>query len=94
VSIGQFKTFALGEEQIGNIRIELIKLVADMQTTDQQTDTRIAQSVSGDVEPMMLIGQDFLHAHRVLVANREHALLFSYLGGPVFATPAAKKAGP
>jgi predicted aspartyl protease len=94
VSIGQFKTFALGEEQIGNIRIELIKLVADMQTTDQQTDTRIAHSVSGDVEPMMLIGQDFLHAHRVLVANREHALLFSYLGGPVFATPAAKKAGP
>jgi len=88
VKIGQFKTFALGEEKIGNVRLGLIRLVADMQMTDQQTDTRIAQSVSGDVEPMMLIGQDFLRSHRVLVANREHALLFSYLGGPVFATPA------
>ena len=94
VSIGQFKSFALGEEQIGNVKIELIKLVSDMQMTDQQTDTRIARSVSGDTEPMMLIGEDFLHAHRVLVANREHAILFSYLGGPVFATPAVAKPAP
>jgi clan AA aspartic protease (TIGR02281 family) len=90
VTIGQFKSFALGDEQIGHVRIELIRLVADMQTNDLDTDTRIARSVSGDTEPMMLIGQDFLRAHRVLVANREHALLFSYLGGPVFATPAVE----
>lgn len=90
VTIGEFKSFALGDEQIGHVRIELIKLVADMQTTDLGSDTRIARSINGDTEPMMLIGQDFLRAHRVLVANREHALLFSYLGGPVFATPAAK----
>jgi predicted aspartyl protease len=89
VRIGQFKTFALGEEQISNVRLELIRLVEDMQTTDQQTDTHIAQSINGDVEAMMLIGQDFLHSHRVLVANREHAMVFSYVGGPVFATPAA-----
>ena len=90
VTVGRFNSFALGDEQIGNIRIELIRLVADLQTTDLDTDTRIARSINGDTEPMMLIGQDFLHAHRVLVANREHAIVFSYLGGPVFSTPAAE----
>ncbi len=94
VSVGQFKTFALGDEQIGNVKIELISLVSDMQTTDTGTDTRIARSVTGDTEPMMLIGDDFLRAHRVLVANREHAIVFSYVGGPVFAMPAATKPAP
>jgi len=92
--VGQFKSFALGDEQIGNVRIELLSLVGDMQATDQQSDTRIARSVSGDTEAMMLIGDDFLRAHRVLVANREHAIVFSYLGGPVFAIPSAKPPPP
>ncbi len=94
VSIGQFKSFAFGDEQIGNVRIQLINLVGDMQLTDQDTDTRIARSVSGDTEPMMLIGDDFLRTHRVLIANREHVIVFSYLGGSVFATPAEKKPAP
>jgi len=38
--------------------------------------------------PTMLIGFDFFRAHRVLIANREHLLLFSYNGGPVFQTEA------
>ena len=91
VSIGLFKSFALGDEQIGNVKIQLINLVGDLQLTDQDTDTRIARSVTGDTEPMMLIGDDFLRTHRVLIANREHVMVFSYLGGPVFATPAVKK---
>jgi len=94
VKVGQFKSFALGDEQVGNVRIELARLVANMQLTDQPSDTRIARSVTGDLEPMMLLGQDFLHAHRVLVANREHALLFSYLGGRVFTAPEAVKRAP
>jgi len=94
VSIGQFKSFALGDEQIGNVKIQLINLVGDLQLTDQGTDTRIARSVSGDTEPMMLIGDDFLRAHRVLVANREHVMVFSYLGGSVFETPAVKEPAP
>jgi len=94
VSIGEFKSFALGDEQIGNVKIQLINLVGDMQLTDQDTDTRIARSVSGDTEPMMLIGDDFLRTHRVLIANREHVIVFSYLGGSVFATPAEKKPAP
>jgi tetratricopeptide (TPR) repeat protein/predicted aspartyl protease len=32
----------------------------------------------------MLIGADFLLSHRVYVANSEHKLFFSYIGGPVF----------
>lgn len=32
----------------------------------------------------MLLGMDFLRAHRVLVAQSQHQLYFSYIGGPVF----------
>jgi len=44
----------------------------------------------------MLLGEDFLLSHRVYVANSEHKLFFSYLGGPVFnlgQAPTAKGAG-
>ncbi len=44
----------------------------------------------------MLIGADFLLSHRVYVANSEHKLFFSYLGGPVFnldQAPTAKTTG-
>jgi tetratricopeptide (TPR) repeat protein len=44
----------------------------------------------------MLIGADFLLSHRVYIANSEHKLFFSYLGGPVFnldQAPTAKGAG-
>jgi tetratricopeptide (TPR) repeat protein len=44
----------------------------------------------------MLIGADFLLSHRVYVANSEHKLFFSYLGGPVFnldQAPTAKGTG-
>jgi hypothetical protein len=35
----------------------------------------------------MPVGADFLRAHRLMVANREHLLVFSYVGGPVFGRP-------
>jgi predicted aspartyl protease len=40
----------------------------------------------------MLIGDDFLRAHRVFVDNQDHLILFSYQGGPVFS--AAEPAPP
>ena len=42
----------------------------------------------------MLLGADFLKAHRVLFARSQHRLYLSYVGGPLFnvsteaATPA------
>ena len=32
----------------------------------------------------MLLGADFLRAHRVLVAHSQRKLYFTYTGGPVF----------
>jgi tetratricopeptide (TPR) repeat protein/predicted aspartyl protease len=40
-----------------------------------------------DIDPIeadMLIGSDFFLSHRILVANSQHQLYFSYNGGPVF----------
>ena len=38
----------------------------------------------------MLLGADFLRAHRTLVAHSQRRLYFTYVGGPVFlAEPAA-----
>ena len=38
----------------------------------------------------MLLGLDFLRAHRVLFANSQGQMYFSYNGGPVFRTPAVQ----
>jgi predicted aspartyl protease len=41
--------------------------------------------------PSMLIGVDFLHAHRVMVDRKDRLIVFSYNGGPIFSasqTPA------
>ena len=35
----------------------------------------------------MLLGADFLRAHRVLVSHSQRKMYFTYLGGPVFAPP-------
>ncbi len=35
----------------------------------------------------MLLGVDFLRAHRVFVAHSQRKLYFTYAGGPVFSGP-------
>jgi len=36
------------------------------------------------IDPMIL-GADFIRAHRLLVSHSKHSLFFTYVGGPVFA---------
>jgi len=36
------------------------------------------------IDPMIL-GADFIRAHRLLVSHSKHRLYFTYVGGPVFA---------
>jgi hypothetical protein len=53
-------------------------------------DETIRQGEIGIIDPRgqggwgMLLGQDFLHAHRVLFAMEQHKLYLAYLGGEVF----------
>ena len=62
------------------------------------TYTEVGSRVSRNVvqEQPMLLGLDFLRAHRVLVAHSQRKLYFTYVGGPVFQTtgPTSRRAGP
>jgi tetratricopeptide (TPR) repeat protein len=52
-----------------------------------QEEIKNAQLSIGDTDVPsadMLLGADFLLSHRVYVANSEHKLYFTYIGGPVF----------
>jgi len=89
--VGTFESFAIGNESIPDVRIRFADLYG--QTTFTATGSRIAKSVA-QTEPMLL-GADFLRAHRTLVAHSQRKLYFTYAGGPVFLVgPAAPQAQP
>lgn len=73
---GQFESFAIGGEVIRNPRIRFADLA-------QHT---------GDGRTEMLLGADFLHSHRVLVARSQGKMYFTYAGGTVFPRPPAARA--
>jgi predicted aspartyl protease len=86
--IGTFESFAIGNERIPDVRIRFADLYG--QTTFTATGSRIAKNVA-QTEPMLL-GADFLRAHRTLVAHSQRKLYFTYTGGPVFLVgPAASR---
>lgn len=64
-----FTSFRIGDETIYNAKI------------------RMADLYAGTVAPRrneMILGSDFLQAHRVMLANSQRRLYFTYNGGPVF----------
>lgn len=63
-------SFGIGDESINNTEILFADLRGDLY---------------GSRMPDMILGRDFLRAHRVLFAGKQQRLYFSYLGGPVFA---------
>jgi clan AA aspartic protease (TIGR02281 family) len=86
--VGQFDSFALGDEQIGHPKLTVIKLTQDM--VDDGGAAIVPRSIDGNTPPTLLIGADFIRAHHLLIGTREHVLVFSFSGGPVFATPSSK----
>jgi predicted aspartyl protease len=64
-----FGSFTIGGETIKNPRIAITDFSAHTFNYSRHE---------------MLLGQDFLKAHRILIANSQQRLYFSYLGGPVF----------
>ena len=80
--VGPFESFAIGNESIPDVRIRFSDLFRDATYTN--TSSRIVKNVTS-YQPMLL-GFDFLRAHRVLVAHSQRKLYFSYVGGPVFDT--------
>jgi predicted aspartyl protease len=80
--IGTFGMFALGDESVRNVKLQ----IADLFTADTQetTGSHIRQHVEG--LPEMLVGADFFRTHRILVLFAERKLVFTYNGGPIFQT--------
>ena len=69
-------SFEIGSESIRKTQIEI---------GDLNGPGRKALRSLGGGEPDMLLGADFMRAHRLLFARSQHRLYFTYLGGPVFA---------
>jgi predicted aspartyl protease len=80
--IGPFQSFVIGNEIVRDTKIRFGDLYKDTKYT--ATGSNIRRSVE-QLQPMLL-GADFLRAHRVLVAHGRRKLYFTYAGGPVFGT--------
>jgi len=76
---GRFQTFAIGNETIRDANI----VFADLWHGPRLTDRAFPGS-SVTFNPSMLLGADFLRAHRVLVAHSQRKLYFTFTGGQVF----------
>jgi predicted aspartyl protease len=84
--IGPFQSVVIGNETITDTNIRFADLWKD--ATYAVTGSRLANKVEA---PPMLLGADFLRAHRVLVAHSQRKLYFTYAGGPVFQLTGARE---
>ena len=81
VHSAQFATLSIGDDEtIQNVRLNVADLFG--RDTVMKTGSHIAQPA--DELPEILLGCDFLRAHRVVVLFAQRRLLLAYLGGPVF----------
>ncbi|MDB5364354.1 MAG: hypothetical protein JWM77_281 [Rhodospirillales bacterium] len=72
-----FRSFKIGEEQIQRPRLAIAELGSESRG---DTGSHLSQDGGWD----LLLGADWLNAHRVYVQSRERKLWFTYEGGPVF----------
>lgn len=78
----QFASFAIGNESILDIVIAFGDVWKD--ATLKSLGSNVGKRLHA--EPM-IVGSDFLRAHRLLVSHSQRRLYFTYAGGPVFAGP-------
>src|SRR5205814_9303495 len=67
------QSFAIGNETIRDTTIQFADLLKD--ATYTPTGSHLPRRVQGT--PSVLLGADFLRAHRVLVAHSQHKLYFT-----------------
>jgi clan AA aspartic protease (TIGR02281 family) len=79
--LGTFAAFSIGDDEtIHNVKLRIGNLFGT--NRQEQTGSHIPQALAGS--PEMLIGYDFLMAHRVVVLLNERKLFLTYNGGQVF----------
>jgi predicted aspartyl protease len=76
---GPIQSFAIGNETIRDTSI----VFADLWNGPKLTD-RATLHANVPLNPSMLLGADFLRAHRVLVAHSQRKVYFTFTGGSVF----------
>lgn len=79
-----FETFVVGNEVIRNPTLR----IADFTRETSVNQVGGSQSNRFAAEPQMILGMDFLRAHRIFVANSRRRMYFTYAGGTVFPTGA------
>ncbi|MGH7011141.1 MAG: retroviral-like aspartic protease family protein, partial [Caulobacteraceae bacterium] len=85
--VGRFKSFKFGDETIDRPRILMADLFA--YTNEQVIGSNIKARVGERTD--MLLGLDFLEAHRILFAPARRKVYFTYVGGPVFGIAASAR---
>jgi predicted aspartyl protease len=89
--LAEFPTLSVGDETVRNAKVALGDIFAS--ATDTSLGSHISHQVTNDG---MLLGADFIKAHRIYVARSQGKMYFSYNGGPIFEVgprPADKLAG-
>ena len=79
VWIGEFNTVSIGNEKINRVNL----MIADLYRQDKLVElgSRLPTAIETN---QMLLGLDFVRAHRVLLSRSHNKVYFSYNGGPVF----------
>ena len=81
-SIVVFPTFSFGDdENVKNAKLRFADLLGD--NKEIPVGSLISQRIRLD-EPDMLLGADFVRAHRIYVAYGQKKIYASYNGGPIF----------
>ena len=89
VWIGPLQSFSIGDETISDTTIRFADLFRD--ATYTPAGSHLARKL--EFTPALMLGADFLRAHRVLVSHSQRRMYFTYEGGPVFQPkPAAAQA--
>jgi predicted aspartyl protease len=81
-----FDSLAIGDESIAHARIDVSAFARDFDVSETGTRLGVHEGMT-----TMLIGDDFLHAHRVMIDQRNHVMVFSYVGGPIFSAIASAR---
>jgi len=77
-----FQSFAIGNEVIRNPTLR----IADFTRESSVNQVGGRQASRFAEQPQMILGMDFLRAHRVFVSNSQRKMYFTYAGGTVFPT--------
>jgi clan AA aspartic protease (TIGR02281 family) len=84
---GSFQSVAIGNEIIRDTNIRFADLWKG--ATYMPSGGHVSQKVEATAS--MLLGADFLRAHRLLVSHSQRKLYFTYAGGPVFQLTGARE---